>query len=112
LDALAVLLAREGAGASILVHAWTGPFGLPPDRPAYDYWMARIPPENARTLGALGRESAADERDSNTRAVRKAMTLVDERLFGNCAAMPASNCRREPRPGRAAPSDGVADGRS
>ncbi|CAA2155801.1 DNA polymerase IV [Methylobacterium brachiatum] len=50
--------------------------------------MARIPPEdiwgvgpaNARKLGALGCESAADVRNLDTRAVRKAMTVVGERL--------------------------------
>jgi len=58
------------------------------DPAAYDHWMARIPPEdiwgvgpaNARKLGALGCESAADVRDLDTRAVRKAMTVVGERL--------------------------------
>lgn len=50
--------------------------------------MARIPPEdiwgvgpaNARKLGAFGCESAAHVRDLDTRAVRKAMTVVGERL--------------------------------
>lgn len=55
---------------------------------AYDHWMARIPPEdiwgvgpaNARKLGALDCESAANVRDLDTRAVRKAMSVVSERL--------------------------------
>ncbi|CAX26053.1 putative DNA-directed DNA polymerase [Methylorubrum extorquens DM4] len=54
----------------------------------YGHWMARIPPEdiwgigpaNARKLEALGCESVADVRDLDTRAVRKAMTVVGERL--------------------------------
>jgi len=58
------------------------------DPAAYDHWMARIPPEdiwgvgpaNARKLGALGCESVADVRDLDTRLVRKAMTVVGERL--------------------------------
>lgn len=58
------------------------------DPVAYDHWMARIPPEdiwgigpaNARKLEALGCESAADVRDLDTRVVRKAMTVVGERL--------------------------------
>ncbi|SFM30623.1 Y-family DNA polymerase [Methylobacterium pseudosasicola] len=58
------------------------------DPVAYDHWMARIPPEDiwgvgpasARKLGAFGCESAADVRDLDTRLVRKAMTVVGERL--------------------------------
>ncbi len=58
------------------------------DPAAYDHWMAWIPPEdiwgvgpaNARKLGALGCESAADVRDLDTRLVRKALTVVGERL--------------------------------
>ncbi|SFL86051.1 Y-family DNA polymerase [Methylorubrum salsuginis] len=54
----------------------------------YDHWMVRIPPgdiwgvgpANARKLEALGCESVADVRDLDTRAARKAMTVVGERL--------------------------------
>ena len=61
----------------------------------YDHWMARIPPEgiwgvgpaNARKLEALGCESVADVRDLDTRAVRKAMTVVGERLVQELRGM-------------------------
>ena len=61
----------------------------------YDHWMARIPPEdiwgvgpaNARNLEALGCESVADVRDLDTRAVRKAMTVVGERLVQELRGM-------------------------
>lgn len=54
----------------------------------YEHWMVRIPPEdiwgvgpaNARKLQALGCESAADVRDLDARAARKALTVVGERL--------------------------------
>ena len=54
----------------------------------YDHWMVRVPPgdiwgigpANARKLEALGCESIADVRDLDTRAARKAMTVVGERL--------------------------------
>jgi DNA polymerase V len=39
-----------------------------------------VGPANARKLGALGCESAADVRDLDTRLVRKAITVVGERL--------------------------------
>jgi DNA polymerase V len=71
------------------LHLLTEPFGLRPDRPAHDHWMAQnltqdiwgVGPVNARKLGALGCESAADVRDLDPRAVRKAMTVVGERLL-------------------------------
>ena len=58
------------------------------DPAQYDHWMVRIPPEdiwgigpaNARKLEALGCESVADVRDLDTRAARRAMTVVGERL--------------------------------
>ena len=62
----------------------------------YDHWMVRVPPEDiwgvgpasARKLQALGCESAADVRDLDTRAVRKAMTVVGERLIHELRGMP------------------------
>ncbi len=46
-------------------------------------------PANARKLSALGCESAADVRDpSTTRAVRKAMTVVGERLVHELRGVP------------------------
>lgn len=70
------------------LHVWTEPFGLRLDRPAYDHWMAQIlttdiwgvGPTNARKLGALDCENAADVRDLDTRLMRKALTVVGERL--------------------------------
>lgn len=58
------------------------------DAVQYEHWMVRIPPEdiwgvgpaNARKLQALGCESAADVRDLDARAARKALTVVGERL--------------------------------
>lgn len=57
--------------------------------------MARIPPEdiwgvgpaNARKLEAPRCESVADVRDIDTRAVRKAMTVVSERLVQELRGM-------------------------
>ena len=65
----------------------------------YDHWMARIAPDeiwgvgpaNARKLEALGCVSAADVRDLDTRAVRKAMTVVGERLVQELRGVPCLN---------------------
>ncbi len=62
----------------------------------YEHWMVRNParghlgvgPANARKLSALGCESAADVRDLDTRAVRKAMTVVGERLVHELRGVP------------------------
>jgi DNA polymerase V len=62
----------------------------------YDHWMVRIPPRdiwgigpaNARKLEALGCDSVADVRDLDTRAVRKAMTVVGERLVQELRGVP------------------------
>ena len=58
------------------------------DPVTYDHWMARIPPEdiwgvgpaNARKLKALSCKSVADVRDLATWVVRKARTVLGERL--------------------------------
>lgn len=62
----------------------------------YDHWMARIPPAdiwgigraNARKLEAFGCECAADVRDLDNRAARKAMTVVGERLVQELRGVP------------------------
>lgn len=66
------------------------------DQIQYDHWIVRIPPEdiwgvgpaNARKLQSLGCESAADVRDLDTWAVRKAMTVVGERLVLELRGVP------------------------
>ena len=55
---------------------------------AYEHWLVRVPveevwgigPASARKLQAMGVESAADLRDLDPRPVRKALTVVGERI--------------------------------
>jgi DNA polymerase V len=75
---------------------------------AYEHWPVIIAPgeiwgigpAGAAKLAAMGCESVADMMDLDPRAVRKAMTVVSERLSGS---------RRQPEPAALAGSTRVLD---
>jgi DNA polymerase V len=62
----------------------------------YDHWLARVPveevwgvgPASVRKLQATGVESAADLRDIDPRPIRKALTVVGERIIYELRGVP------------------------
>ncbi len=62
----------------------------------YDHWLTRVPveevwgvgPASVRKLQAIGVESAADLRDIDPRPIRKALTVVGERIIYELRGVP------------------------